>query len=1798
MAGGDNLGLLIQLEATTAQMRQELTRGENAVAQTAAKVDKSLEKVDSAFDRMAEAASRSGNILADGFKAAGAAVAGFQVLDAVKNATQLASRYNQLGVVLTTIGQNAGYSSKQLQGYEMGLQRVGISAMESRNNLARMISANLDLAQSAKLARVAQDAAVIGNISSSEAYARLVDGIAAAEVETLRGIGLNVNFENSYQALAQKLGVTTAELTEQQKAQARANVAIQAGSAITGAYEASLTNAGKMLNSTTRYVENLQVALGQSTQPAFTAAVSSYSDGLKVLADNTGTVVQVMETGLYVALARSAAALVNAGVARAQNTVAEVAGLRATASAADAQLYSAQMSLRKAEADLAGARAAVAAATSEGAMAAALKSRAAASGAVAAATLRVEAASTTASVANGALIASTTLMGRAMGVATTSARTLYTALGGPIGIIATLAAVGIAFIDFGDKAEEQSDRAAKSMESAAVRIRQAVRDLTPQNLGALTLDQLKSQKANLEQQLADIQKTQQKLQTLSDNDVPVMDGPSLQQANEKVEALQGAIANVTKEIDGSRFAADKAGQSYTDNLTKQVSMLGAVTEVEKLRRMETSGQLKLSVEQRDATYKNAQAIDDYNAKQKALNESEKAGKKSASELQSERQKQANALKDLLAQSDIAIRKAKGLADSYTSGKDSLYELTLQQKVEEELLKTGAAARDKVKAAIEGQMAAEAKRDIGKATYDLKAETTALELQATATLQGTSALEAFNVERAKAAILAGKNVDALTEETRQYLEAFEANQKANKALQQAGEVEGIMDRLQPQAKLLKDYTKEVDALTEAMQRNPEKAAQYAETLRLLGLEYEQNRVKATAWGQFTEGAVDRVDDAFADAWKNIGKGFDGFATSLKDGFKQLLAELAHMAITKPIIMQIGAALGVGGLSASQGVGALGGSGGGGLNIVSLAQNAYSVYSGLTGVGSAIYGGYQVGGLTGAAQAGVGYYGNMLSNGANYVSGLFGGASGAAAGSAAASSAAGATAAGYTGQAYSTWVAGQYASQAASNIASTISSYGPYFAAIAGALQGWQQSGFKGAVAGAGGAVGGFYAGAAAGSYFGPIGSAIGAAIGTVAGAAFGSKLFGGQWKTKDAGISLGVEGGDLSATGFEYQKKKGGLFGKNKKRTIFSALDADTQAALDITFDAGIDQVQALYEQFGIDVSQSALDGLTVAATQISTQGKTTEELQKLIGDWFTGTFDSITDQINTAMGSQFRAGLTLDGLKLLLGNLISVNGMLDLLNVGVLKITPAGAYAAEALQALAGGMDKLTENVNGYYGAFFTEAEKQADTLSAVNAQFQAMGVALPPLRQGYRDIVSAIDVSTAAGQAMFTSLTSLWQTASSYYDILESQAKAAAQAQAEAQASMLSGAMGTLQRAIQRQQTAMTDAYNAQVEGLNTSLSASQGVMSSMTSMANGLASALKTLQGQSDAAQSVLYQQAQATLVSAAAIARAGGSLAGLAGIDDALSAVTNNDAGRYANWEDFARDQGRSLVLIDELNSAAGGQLDQAQASVKALQDQIALAKKQYDMESTKLQGQLDLAQAQIDGINGIDNRLLTVSEALAEILKAIQTASPDGTGTKNADSIIEAAYRAALGRSADAAGAAYWKQQLASGAVNSNNLSTAIAAAGAANAAAAPGQVTAAYASLLGRMPTEADMAYWTAQMASGAVTDIGAAIKASAVANGQIPAFASGGSYMGGLALVGERGPEVIDFNRPGYVYNARETAGMLSGADLSGVMGLLAQLLAAVGEGNDHLWFINDRTRATADNTEVLRDQALKEATV
>lgn len=73
-----------------------------------------------------------------------------------------------------------------------------------------------------------------------------------------------------------------------------------------------------------------------------------------------------------------------------------------------------------------------------------------------------------------------------------------------------------------------------------------------------------------------------------------------------------------------------------------------------------------------------------------------------------------------------------------------------------------------------------------------------------------------------------------------------------------------------------------------------------------------------------------------------------------------------------------------------------------------------------------------------------------------------------------------------------------------------------------------------------------------------------------------------------------------------------------------------------------------------------------------------------------------------------------------------------------------------------------------------------------------------------------------------------------------------------------------------------------------------------------------------------------------------------------------------------------------------------------------------------------------------------------------------------------------------------------------------------------------------------------------------------------------PAFANGGYYPGGMALVGEEGPELINFSNPGQVYTAKQTASMLSGessevvAELKAVRSEIIMLRAEVRADVSH----------------------------
>ncbi|QEY75797.1 phage tail tape measure protein [Pseudomonas denitrificans (nom. rej.)] len=99
-------GMLIQLEATTAQLRRELASADSVVAKTSQGIDRNLAQVDSAFDRTAQGAQQAGTLIRGAFAAiAGAGLVGSiihqvdaygQIADRLKMATGSTEEYNEV----------------------------------------------------------------------------------------------------------------------------------------------------------------------------------------------------------------------------------------------------------------------------------------------------------------------------------------------------------------------------------------------------------------------------------------------------------------------------------------------------------------------------------------------------------------------------------------------------------------------------------------------------------------------------------------------------------------------------------------------------------------------------------------------------------------------------------------------------------------------------------------------------------------------------------------------------------------------------------------------------------------------------------------------------------------------------------------------------------------------------------------------------------------------------------------------------------------------------------------------------------------------------------------------------------------------------------------------------------------------------------------------------------------------------------------------------------------------------------------------------------------------------------------------------------------------------------------------------------------------------------------------------------------------------------------------------------------------------------------------------------------------
>lgn len=189
-------------------------------------------------------------------KAAGV-FAGFQVAGFIKDSVNAAARVETLDVVLSRMAGNVGKTKEQMAGLVEELQQTGIAGVEAREVLLRMMQAGLDVSHTSKLARLAQDAAVIGGTNSSQALEAIIHGIVTRQPEVLRTYGLQIDFERAFSGKAGKA------LTQQQKVAMAMNLVLKQGETIAGSYTAAMQTAGKKLGSLTRLQDDFKASFGK-----------------------------------------------------------------------------------------------------------------------------------------------------------------------------------------------------------------------------------------------------------------------------------------------------------------------------------------------------------------------------------------------------------------------------------------------------------------------------------------------------------------------------------------------------------------------------------------------------------------------------------------------------------------------------------------------------------------------------------------------------------------------------------------------------------------------------------------------------------------------------------------------------------------------------------------------------------------------------------------------------------------------------------------------------------------------------------------------------------------------------------------------------------------------------------------------------------------------------------------------------------------------------------------------------------------------------------------------------------------------------------------------------------------------------------------------------------------------------------------------------------------------------------------------------------------------------------------------
>jgi hypothetical protein len=288
-SGGSDILYSASIDDNTGAFFDKFDANVDKTAQTAntgfAKVAGSMDPVKANFSLMSAVVVGAGVVIGSVLKGIGDAA-----VQLLKDSYQVTAAYDKLGATMYIVGQNAGYTSKQMDAFEASMVKSDIGSMGARNSLTKMAQAQLDLSKASDLSTVAADASAVSHTSVSASMDRLVRSVQTLSPLYLRQMGIYVNLQQEYKKYADAHNTEVKYLDQHTKQAIMLNAVLEKGATIQGAYAASMQTAAGQAQRQALLLEELHVAAGRVVQPAYLAFLQTVNgaieDFTKFLTDN------------------------------------------------------------------------------------------------------------------------------------------------------------------------------------------------------------------------------------------------------------------------------------------------------------------------------------------------------------------------------------------------------------------------------------------------------------------------------------------------------------------------------------------------------------------------------------------------------------------------------------------------------------------------------------------------------------------------------------------------------------------------------------------------------------------------------------------------------------------------------------------------------------------------------------------------------------------------------------------------------------------------------------------------------------------------------------------------------------------------------------------------------------------------------------------------------------------------------------------------------------------------------------------------------------------------------------------------------------------------------------------------------------------------------------------------------------------------------------------------------------------------------------------------------------------------